>query len=253
MARGARLTDAAVGGNPRRLEVGGEMSLDEKMAEGGQFAPSFRMGGLVRMLGIDLVIPFGGYYLARAVDIGVTPSLLISTVLAMVRLVWLAWRQRKVDAFAGFLLFLFSGGLTLSLITGDPRFLLLKSASLTVLSGLVFLGSVALRRPLTFAVARRLTIEDEQASAELTRGWEVSAAFRTGFYVMGLVWGVALVLSGAAQIWLILLLNLDKSVAVTNVLALTVFAVCGGWNVWFIEHARNLAARAAASPQPELV
>lgn len=222
------------------------------MAEGGQFAPSFRMGGLVRMLGIDLVIPFGGYYLARAFGIGVTPSLLISTVLAMLRVAWLAWRQGKVDAFAGFLLFLFAGGLTLSFITGDPRFLLLKSAALTVLSGLVFLVSVALRRPLTFAVAKRLTALDEESSAELAHGWRVSASFRLGFYVMGLVWGLGLVLSGALQIWLILILSLDASVAATNVVALLFFAVMGGWNVWFVQRARSLA-RSAASPQPELV
>lgn len=226
--------------------------FDEQMAQGGQYAPSLQMSGLLRTLGTDLVIPFGGYYLARAIGVGVTASLLASTILAMLRLVWLALRQGKVDAFAGFLLFLFSGGLALSLVTGDPRFLLLKSAALTVLSGLVFLGSVVLRRPLTLAVARRLTVEDEQASAELACGWDVSPAFRKGFYLMGLVWGVALVLSGAAQIWLVLLLSLDQSVAVTNVLALAVFAVCGGWNVWFIEHARNLA-RAAAAPQPEMV
>lgn len=218
------------------------------MAEGGQFAPSFQMRGLVRMLGIDLVIPFGGYYLARAFDIGVTPSLLISTVLAMLRVAWLAWRQRKIDAFAGFLLFLFAGGLTLSLLTGDPRFLLLKSASLTVLSGLVFLGSVALRRPLTFAVAQRLTAMDEESSAELAHGWEVSAPFRMGFYLMGLVWGVGLVLSGALQIWLIYLLSLDTSVAATNVVALFFFGLCGGWNVWFVERARRLARAAAPTP-----
>jgi len=225
--------------------------FDEQMAEGGQYAPSLRMSGLLKTLGTDLAIPFGGYYLARAVGVGVTASLLASTVLAMLRIVWLIWRQGHADAFAGFMLFLFSGGLTLSLITGDPRFLLLKSAGLTVLSGLVFLGSAAAHRPLTLTVARRLTLEDEQAGAELTRGWQVSSAFRKGFYVMALVWGVALVLSGLAQIWVIYLVDLDKSVAVTNVLALSVFAACGGWNLWFIEHARSLA-RAAAAPQAEL-
>ncbi len=226
--------------------------FDAQMAEGGQYAPSLRMSGLLKTLGTDLAIPFGGYYLARAVGIGVTASLLASTVLAMLRIVWLIWRQGHADAFAGFMLFLFSGGLALSLITGDPRFLLLKGAGLTVLSGLIFLGSAGLHRPLTLAVARRMTAEDEQANAELTRGWEVSSAFRKGFYVMALVWGAALVLSGLAQIWLVYLLPLDQSVAVTNVLALAVFAVCGGWNIWFIEHARNLA-RLKAAHQPELV
>lgn len=226
--------------------------FDAQMADGGQYAPSLRMSGLLKTLGTDLAIPFGGYYLARAVGVGVTASLLASTVLAMLRIVWLIWRQGHADAFAGFMLFLFSGGLALSLITGDPRFLLLKSAGLTVLSGLVFLGSAALRRPLALSVARRLTAEDEQANSELTRGWVVSSAFRSGFYVMTLVWGVALVLSGLAQVWLVYLLDLDESVAATNVLALGVFAVCGGWNVWFIDHARNLA-REAAERQPEMV
>ncbi|MBO1754905.1 VC0807 family protein [Allobranchiibius sp. CTAmp26] len=224
--------------------------LDEQMAQAGQFAPSIRMSGLLRMLALDIAIPVGGYYLARVFGAGMTAALLISTVLAGIRLCWLIWRQGRADAFAIFMLFLFGGGLTLSLITGDPRFLLLKGAALTVLSGLVFLGSVAVRRPLTFSVAQRLAGSDETSAAGLKQGWATSAPFRMGFYLMGIVWGVGLILSGTVQIALIYTLTLDQSVGATNIVALAVFAVCIGWNVWFVERSRSLS-RDASDPQPE--
>lgn len=226
--------------------------LDAQMAEAGRFAPSIRMSGLLRMLALDIAIPVGGYYLARALGAGMTAALLISTVLAGIRLCWLIWRQGRADAFAIFMLFLFAGGLTLSLITGDPRFLLLKGAALTVLSGLVFLGSVAVRRPLTFSVAVRLAGSDEASAAGLREGWATSAPFRMGFYVMGVVWGVGLVLSGVVQIALIYTLTLDQSVAATNVVSLVVFAICIGWNVWFVERSRRLS-RDASDPLPEVL
>ncbi|NYJ73110.1 VC0807 family protein [Allobranchiibius huperziae] len=225
--------------------------LDEQMAQAGRFAPSIRMSGLLRMLALDIAIPVGGYYLARAFGAGMTAALLISTVLAGLRLCWLIWRQGRADAFAIFMLFLFAGGLTLSLITGDPRFLLLKGAALTVLSGLVFLGSVAVRRPLTFAVAGRLAGSDETSAAGLKQGWATSAPFRMGFYLMGIVWGVGLILSGTAQIVLIYTLTLDQSVAATNVVSLVFFAICIGWNVWFVERSRRLS-REASDPQPQI-
>ena len=226
--------------------------FEEQMAAGGQFAPSIRISGLVQMLGMDLLIPFGGYYLARVLGVGVTLSLLISTVLAVVRLVYLMWRQGHADVFASFLLFLFAGGLALSFITGDARFLLLKSAGLTVLGGVVFLISAAVHKPITYAVAQRVTANDRESRSELARGWSTSVAFRKGFYAMALAWGAALLLSGLAQIWLVYALRLDLSVALTNVLALAVFAGLGGWNVWFIERARTLA-REAATPPPGFV
>lgn len=68
---------------------------------------------------------------------------------------------------------------------------------------------------------------------------------------MGIVWGAGLVVSGAVQIWLIYLLDLDQSVAATNVVALAAFGLCGGWNVWLIARSRRLAQDAA--PHPQLV
>lgn len=78
-------------------------------------------------------------------------------------------------------------------------------------------------------------------NAKPTRGWRTSAPFRMGFYVMGLVCGAGLVLSGVIQIWLIYRLRLDASVVVTNRVALSAFALIGSWNVWFIARPRHLA------------
>ena len=81
-------------------------------------------------------------------------ALLAGTLAAGVRIVWVAARDRTWNAFATVMLVSFLVGLGLALVSGDPRFLLLKDSVLTGTIGICFLVSTAVGRPLTLAAAR---------------------------------------------------------------------------------------------------
>lgn len=213
------------------------------MAEGGKYAPTIKMRGLATMLFLDMMIPLAAYYVARMAGAGTTAALLIATGAAALRTLYLLVKHGELDGFAVFMVVVFAGGLAASFITGDARFLLLKNSYATIVVGLIFLGTVAVRKPLTFMVARRMAHGDDHAVADLDRGWKESASFRLGFYVMGLVWGVGFIIEAILRIVLIYRLDIDQSVAATNAVQFGTFVVLAGWNVWFVEMSRRLARR----------
>lgn len=111
--------------------------------------------GMVGSLLWDLGPSVAAYYGARALGFTEYIALLAGTIASAGRLVWVAVRDRRVEPFAMFLMVLFGVGLALTFITGDARFVLVKDSTTSFLAGLFFLGSCALRRPLTYYAARR--------------------------------------------------------------------------------------------------
>jgi hypothetical protein len=70
-------------------------------------------------------------------------GLLTATCLAGLRLVWGIVRDRTMNPFATVMISIFGVGLALSLVTGDPRLLLVVKSLVTGAIGLVFLVSTS--------------------------------------------------------------------------------------------------------------
>ena len=149
--------------------------------------------------------------------------------------------QGEVDGFSAFMFLVFAGGLALSWITGDARFLLIKGCIATVVVGVLFGASALVRRPLAFEVAKRLTAGDPRTRAELQHGWQVSSAFRAGMYLMTGVWGVGLVVEALLRLFVVLRLDIDRAVIATALIQVVAIVLMGAWNVWFVETSRRLA------------
>lgn len=219
-------------------------TINEMMADGGRYASTIAMRGLGTMMALDVAVPLVAYYLARLAHIGMTASLFIATIAAGIRMLWLIRKNGELDGFSVFMLVLFAGGLALSLVTGDPRFMLAKGAAATIVGGLVMIISAAVKRPITFMVGKRLAGKDAQARGELERGWAECQNFRIGFYVMACVWGVALILESIVRLWVIYTVNLDVAVAATTAITVATFLILVAWQIWFIQRSRTLAKRA---------
>jgi intracellular septation protein A len=215
----------------------------QEMAEGGAYGGSISMRGLPVMLAYDVGIPVGAYYLARLAGAGTFLALLVATLAAGARLLWTVWRQREVDGFALFMLIVFGGGLVASFWTGDERFLLLKNAVATGFAGVVFALSAAARRPLSYAIAKRMSLGDEQAHRDMIVGWQESRSLRKGFYIMTVVWGTGLVAEAVLRVWVIYQVGVDTAVALTAGIQVGTFALLGAWNVWFVLASRRLAVQ----------
>ncbi len=151
-------------------------------------------------------------------------------------------RRRRIDALSVLVL----AGIALSLLAfvggGSARFLQLRENMVTVLIGLVFLGSAAIGRPLIFMLARaglaRRTPEEVaafEAKRDLPR-------FRRVMTLMTLVWGFGLVGAAVLACVLVYTLSIHDYLIVSPFVGNGTMAALALWTVWY----RRLAQRRAA-------
>jgi Intracellular septation protein A len=211
----------------------------------GAYGQRIKLSGLVAMLAWDVGLPLVAYYVARAAGQSAFWSLMAATIVAGLRVVWGALQHKKIDAFSAFMMAVFALGMVLSAVTGDARWLLVKGCIVTALAGLIFLGSAALKRPLTFTVGKRLAAKDPESLAELEDGWRESAEFRTGFIQLALLWGFGLIIESVVRLVIIYTMSLDFSVAASAVIQILAYAVMIAITIRNVKAMRALAARPA--------
>jgi hypothetical protein len=184
---------------------------------------------MVRSLIWDVGLAVAAYYGARALGCSDYVSLLAGTVASAGRITWVALRDRRLDAFAVFLLVLFGVGLGLTFLTGDVRFVLAKDSATTGIAGLIFLGSTAIGRPLSYYAAQRFA--GPAGAAQLRAKVAAEPALLRHFTVMSAGWGAGLLAEAVLRIPLVYLLPLDVAVGASNVLMALAYTVLITWTV----------------------
>jgi len=194
--------------------------------------PATRTVALRRMVGSmvwDVGLAVVAYYGARALGCSDYVALLAGTVTSAARITWVAVRDRRLDAFAGFLLVLFGVGLALTFVTGDARFVLAKDSVTSGVAGLLFLGSCLIGRPLTFYAAQRFA--GPAGAAELRAKAAADPAVRRRFTVMSVIWGAGLLTEALLRIPLAYLLPLDVAVGASSLLMAAAYTILIGWTI----------------------
>lgn len=158
-------------------------------------------------------------------------ALLAATVVAGLRAVYVIVRRREVDAFSIFMLFTFALGLGLSFLTGSPRFLLVKESFGTAASGLVFLVTCLVGKPLMYYASQRFSAPTAQERAEWSELWQVSAGFRRMFVRMSVVWGSAFLLEAALRIPLVFVLPVPVMAVVSPILTPVLVTLLVAWSI----------------------
>ncbi|MET8545421.1 VC0807 family protein [Kitasatospora sp. NPDC004799] len=173
-----------------------------------------RRTGVLLPLLIDLGLPLAVYYGLRSAGVDQWWSLLWSAAAPAVTVVVRLVRTRRVDFTALLVLSMIVLGLVLSVLTGDPRTLLIREAWTGMLGGLLgvwLLASVGYGRPALMVVFRNFV--RAKAGEEGLRAWEArweqDAAFRRGVRVLTAVWGAASLLNALAQLAFAYLLPVD--------------------------------------------
>ncbi|MBV9313626.1 MAG: hypothetical protein JO100_07685 [Pseudonocardia sp.] len=197
--------------------------------------PRIRLRRMVSGMFWDVGLAVVAYYGARAFGASEYTAMLAGTLVSGARVLWVAVSARRLDPFAGFLLLIFGAGFALTFVTGDARFMLVKDSFITALAGLVFLVSCLVRRPLNYYAALRLAGPD--GAAKLRARAESMPEVRHRFLVMGLVWGVGLLVEASARVPLIYLLSLDVAVGVSTVLQIAAYSLLIGWTVRYVKRA----------------
>lgn len=130
------------------------------MAE--QKVPTALFRGLFWEIGIVLI----AYYGLRIAGADEYVALLVATVIAGARVLFVAVRDRSFDLFAGFLLAVFGVGLILAIVTHDPRLALMSKSATTGVAGLLFVASIVVLVLVTRRVIARAQAAEPIGAAQ---------------------------------------------------------------------------------------
>ena len=158
-------------------------------------------------------------------------------------------RARRVDALS----MLVIAGIVLSLLAffggGSARFLQMRERLVTVVIGLVFLGSAAIGRPLVYQLARAGLARKSAAELESFEALRENSFFRRTMMIMTLVWGFGLIADAALSLVFILTIPVRDYLIVGPILGNATMGALGLWTFWYSrrQRRRGAAMRAAAA------
>lgn len=142
-------------------------------------------------------------------------------------------RKRHVDIVGILVIAGLVASLGLVLLGGSPRLLLVRDSLITGLVGLVFLGSVLMRRPLLFFILRQLAAtNDADAGPEWDARFQASPV-GLGLPLMTAVWGLALVGEAALRTVCAMKLPIPVFLAIWPFINIGIYAGASAWTFWY--------------------
>jgi hypothetical protein len=155
----------------------------------------------LRPLALDAGLPLGLYYALSAAGVPTFAALALSSVVPLVRTVWSALAERKLNALAALILVANAVGFGLSAVTGDPRLMLAKDSGITGALGLVVLVAALFGRPLMTSTMLPVLLRGD---AERTAAWRrLTAApgpLRRAEGRFSLIWGAGLLFESVLRV-----------------------------------------------------
>ena len=203
-----------------------------------------RTSALRRQLGSQLlfefVLPVGSFYVLRAFGAGQWLALAVSGVLVLPWIVWGLVRRWRVEMMAVFTLSLMVVGTLLTLVTGDPRVLLIRDSWLTAAVGVWMLVTLFTRRPFMMAASRGIVIAKvgEKGLTAWEARWDEDAAFRHHFRLVTAVWGAGLLLDAVLRAVLVYTIPLDAFPLVSTLLLMVIIVGLCVFNYWYLTRHR---------------
>lgn len=159
-------------------------------------------------------------------------------------------RRRRIDAVSLMVL----AGIVLSLIAfiggGGVRFLQLREQLASAVTGLVFLGSAAIGKPLIYELTRAHMRRGAAEQVVWFEALDDDRRFRRVMMVMTLTWGIALVGQAAACGALVFVLSIASYLIVSPIIGYSTLGAMIAWSVWYFRR-RIVPLRQEAERAPE--
>ncbi|MFF4364737.1 VC0807 family protein [Streptomyces sp. NPDC001594] len=203
---------------------------------------------MVTTLLYDIGLSLMAYFAAEVLGATTYVALLAGTLVTGARMLWVAVRQRRVDPFALFLLFLFGAGLALSFTSGGARFILAKDSAQSAVAGLVLLGSCAVRRPLAYHAALRFARQAGTRQAAEFQARADTPTMRARWRRVTLVWGTTLLIDASLRIAAVYLLPITVASNVSQLLMFTFIGALVLWTVRSMKREREHTEHQGATP-----
>src|SRR5215471_13579844 len=150
---------------------------------------------------VNAVAPLAAYQVLTSLGVSSVAALASSAAFPVVGVGWSFARTRRPDIIGVVSLTFILVGVAASLLSGDPRFVLVKDSLMTGLFGLLCLGSlVVVRRPLMFYFGRQFSSAGDPARAAAFESMWQYPHFRAVIRVMTIVWGVGYLIEALVRV-----------------------------------------------------
>jgi hypothetical protein len=174
----------------------------------------------------DIGAPITCYYLLRGAGVSPLAALAAGAALPALAAAWQVAARHRADPVAALVIATMAVSIVVAALSHSPRLLLAKDGLVTGLWGAVFVASVAVRRPVAFAIARPLMERRRVFTARSWDDlWDREPAFRRIWRVSSLVWGAALLADAAVRILMAYRLPVDEVPGLSGVLWPCTFVV----------------------------
>lgn len=171
----------------------------------------------------DAVGPMLAFYVGWRL-VGLHVGIAVATVASLAAL-WSERRQGRRGLMARIALAFVLLQATVGVVTGSERLYLAQPVLVSGAYGLAFLGSVAIRRPLTAAFAEEMYPFPDEVRRSIT--------YRRAFSRISLVWGVYLLGRSAMRLAALADSSVEAFLVVNVVTGVPVTAFLLGWSVWY--------------------
>lgn len=198
---------------------------DSNPAVSTQTSAGTALRALVPSLVITGVLPIVLYQLLTARGVAVVPALVAGSVFPLGYGLWDWARTRRLDIIAAISLTFIMVSVLASLLSGSPRFTLIKESFFTGIFGLIFLGSLLGRRPLMFYVIRPFASGADSARLNHWNGLWQYPRFRRSMRVITAVWGITFVADALIRAVLVFVLSTSVFLVVSQLLFYGMFAL----------------------------
>jgi hypothetical protein len=204
------------------------------------------VGNIAIELLVNIALPYVIYVKAEA-GIGQVRALLAAS---LPPILWSGIefaRKRRIDAVSILVL----AGIVLSLLAflggGSVRFLQLRENLVTGLTGIIFVGSAAIGRPLIYQLARASKLRQSKAEAERFESLRNKQHFRRGMTVMTLVWGFGLLAQTGVACLLVFSLSIRHYLVVSPIVGYGMMSGLALWTFWYVKRMKRRGAAAIAA------
>jgi intracellular septation protein A len=203
----------------------------------------------VPTLVINGVFPFVLYQLLTGRGVPAVPALVAGSVFP-VGYTLLGWaRSRRLDVIAAVSLCFIVVSAVASLVSGSPRFTLMKESFLTGIFGVIFLGSLLASRPLMFYIVLPFATGDDPERRVWWNGLWRYPGFRHSMRVMTAIWGVTFVADALIRTALVFVLSTSVFLVVSQLLFYGMFATAFLVTFAYGRRAQRRATRVAEIPR----
>lgn len=206
--------------------------------------------GLVVELVVNLLLPWLAYRMALP-HFGTMGALYASAVPPV------AWgliefaRFRRVDALSALVLLGIALSLMVMALGGSARFLLLRESLVSGAIGVVFLLSLAFRKPVVFYLARAtIARELEHGEERFEALWRERLSLRSSIRLMTLVWGVGLSVETMIRSWLAWNWPIEQYLVVSPVISYGIYGGLTLWTIWYRTRMKQRGEVAAGDGTP---